>query len=114
MNRFLCHKTTHRAVYDRHREEHPFAFDVLLWNERGEITEFTIGNFVAEIDGERVTPPRDCGLLGGVFRQELLDRGEVAERTILHADLGTATRMWLINSVREWVEVSITPNYRSA
>ena len=25
--------------------------DVLLYNERGELTEFTIGNLVVEIDG---------------------------------------------------------------
>jgi para-aminobenzoate synthetase/4-amino-4-deoxychorismate lyase len=107
MNRFLFHKTTHRAVYDRHRAEVPAAFDVLLWNEDGEITEFTIGNVVVEIDGHRYTPPRECGLLAGVFRQELLDRGVIAVRIIRREDLPRAARMWLINSLREWVEVEL-------
>jgi para-aminobenzoate synthetase/4-amino-4-deoxychorismate lyase len=105
-NRFLYHKTTHRAVYDRHRAEHPGAFDVLLWNEDGELTEFTIGNFVAELNGERWTPPRECGLLAGTFRQELLESGAIAERVIRREDLARVSRMWLINSVREWVEVA--------
>ncbi|HKS06639.1 MAG TPA: aminodeoxychorismate synthase component I [Gemmatimonadaceae bacterium] len=104
-NRFLYHKTTHRAVYDRHRAEHAGAFDVLLWNEAGNLTEFTIGNVVLELDGTRATPPRACGLLAGVFREELLDHGVITERTLTRDDVHRATRMWLINSVREWVEV---------
>ena len=106
-NRFLCHKTTHRSVYDRHRHEHPDAFDVLLWNEEGELTEFTIGNVVLELDGARVTPPRDCGLLPGVFREELLQLRVIDERVLTRDDLRRATRTWLINSVREWVEVEL-------
>jgi para-aminobenzoate synthetase/4-amino-4-deoxychorismate lyase len=106
-NRFLFHKTTHRAVYDRHRAEAPDAFDVLLWNEDDEITEFTIGNVVVEFDGRRYTPPRECGLLAGVFRQEMLEQGEIAERVIRRDDLARASRLWLINSVREWVAVKL-------
>ncbi len=106
-NRFLFHKTTHRAVYDRHRAAHPGAFDVLLWNEDDEITEFTIGNVVVELDGERWTPPRDCGLLAGAMRGELLASGAIAERVIRRADLARATRLWLINSVRGQIEVTL-------
>ncbi|HET6382838.1 MAG TPA: aminodeoxychorismate synthase component I, partial [Armatimonadota bacterium] len=53
-DRFLYHKTTHREVYDRLRSEADpdhTHFDVLLWNERGELTEFTTGNLVFEMDG---------------------------------------------------------------
>ena len=97
---FLFHKTTHRAVYDRHRAEHPDAFDVLLWNERGELTEFTIGNVVLRIDGVDWTPPRDCGLLAGTYRAELLDRGEIRERRLRIEDLDRAEGIWLVNSLR--------------
>ena len=56
---------------------------MLLWNEEGEATEFTIGNLVAELaGGERVTPPRDAGLLAGVYRAKLLAEGAVRERTL--------------------------------
>ena len=67
-DKFLYHKTTHREVYTQHQNDHPTAFDVLLWNEDGQLTEFTNGNAVFEIDGRKVTPPRDCGLLAGTFR----------------------------------------------
>lgn len=105
-DRFLFHKTTYRAVYEQHRAAHPRAFDVLLWNEQGELTEFTIGNLVVELDGARWTPPRACGLLNGVFREELVRSGVVHERVMTRADLDAATRVWLINSLREWVEVT--------
>ena len=77
---FLYHKTTNRAIYDRARLAG--ADDVLLWNEDGEMTESTIANLVVELDGVRVTPPVECGLLAGTLRGELLDRGEIAERVV--------------------------------
>lgn len=104
---FMFHKTTRRAVYDQHRAAHADVLDVLLWNEDDEITEFTIGNVVVEFGGQRWTPPRTAGLLAGIFREELIEAGEVHERTITRADLRGATRMWLVNSLREWVEVRL-------
>jgi para-aminobenzoate synthetase/4-amino-4-deoxychorismate lyase len=101
----LYHKTTQREVYDQRRRERPEVFDVLLWNDERVVTEFTIGNLVAEIDGERWTPDRRCGLLAGVFRGELLEAGEIRERVITLDDLARAKRLWLINSLREWVVV---------
>lgn len=106
-DRFLFHKTTNRSVYDRHRAAHPDAFDVLLWNDDHELTEFTIGNVVVELDGARWTPPRESGLLAGAMRAELLAAGTVSERVIHLADLARVTRMWLVNSVREQVDVRL-------
>ncbi|MBA3531391.1 MAG: aminodeoxychorismate synthase component I [Ardenticatenales bacterium] len=106
-NRFLYHKTTHRALYETHRAAHPDAFDVLLWNEAREVTEFTIGNLVAEIDGALWTPPLASGLLPGTMRAETLARGWIQERVIRLDELSRATHLWLINSVRGWVEVEV-------
>ena len=102
-------KTTRREVYERARAERPDLDDVLLWNERGEITESTIANVVAEIEGARFTPPVACGLLPGVFRATLLDAGEIQERVITQDELPRATRLWLINSLREWIEAVLVP-----
>jgi para-aminobenzoate synthetase/4-amino-4-deoxychorismate lyase len=101
----LFHKTTRREPYDARRAERPDAFDVLLWNEERELTEFTIGNLVVEIDGAQLTPPRECGLLAGVMRGELLARGEIREATLRVEDLARATRLWLVNAVRGRVPV---------
>jgi para-aminobenzoate synthetase/4-amino-4-deoxychorismate lyase len=106
-DRFLYHKTTNRSVYERHKAAHPEAFDVLLWNDAREITEFTRGNVVIEIGGRRVTPARRCGLLNGVFREELLARGEVLEAVVTVDQLASATRLWFVNSLREWVDVEL-------
>lgn len=108
-NRFLFHKTTCRAVYESHRETRSDVFDVLLWNEEGELTEFTAGNLVIEIDGECWTPPRESGLLAGTFRADLLDRDKIRERVLTHADLNRAAHLWFINSVRGWVPVHLVP-----
>jgi para-aminobenzoate synthetase/4-amino-4-deoxychorismate lyase len=105
----LFHKTTRREPYDVRRREVPGPFDVLLWNEEEELTEFTIGNLVVELDGARWTPPRECGLLAGVLRAELLARGEVRERILRVGDLRRAGRLWLVNALRGQVPVRLVP-----
>ncbi len=106
---FLYHKTTQRDVYEQARATHPETDETLLFNERGELTEFTIGNLVAEIDGQFFTPPVTCGLLPGTLRAELLEKGQIDERILQPADLSRASRLFLINSVRGWQEISIDP-----
>lgn len=104
---FFFNKTTNRGVYDAARQARPDVDDVVLWNQRGEVTESTIGNVVAELDGARVTPPVTCGLLAGTYRAELLDTGAIRERVITKDDLSRASRLWLINGVREWIESTL-------
>ncbi|HEY0006077.1 MAG TPA: chorismate-binding protein, partial [Pyrinomonadaceae bacterium] len=106
-NRFLYHKTTRRALYERALAEHTASFDVLLWNEEEELTEFTRGNLVLKIDGQLWTPKRESGLLAGTFRRELLDSGLVIERLLKLTDLKLASQIFFINSVRGWVEVRL-------
>jgi para-aminobenzoate synthetase/4-amino-4-deoxychorismate lyase len=103
---FLYHKTTQRAVYEQALGARPDCGDVLLWNERGELTESTRANIVVELDGRRFTPPIRCGLLGGVFRAHLIERNELVERVIRKDELLHATGLWLINSVRKWMDVA--------
>jgi len=103
----LFHKTTRREVYDERRRERPDAFDVVLRNEEGELTELSIGNLVAEVGGERVTPQREAGLLAGVFRAELLARGEIRERPLRIEHLRRARQLWLVNALRGWVPVRL-------
>ncbi len=104
---FLYHKTTNREVYDRARAERPDCNDVVLRNDRGEITETSIANLVLELDGERFTPPLDCGLLPGVFRDHLLREGLIEERALTSADLSRADTVWMVNSVRKWTRVRV-------
>ncbi len=73
---------------------------MILWNERGELTESSIANLVLEIGGQCYTPPVTAGLLAGTSRAQLLEDGEIEERVLTMDDLARATRLWLINSVR--------------
>lgn len=104
---FLYHKTTQRSVYERAREECDDYADVLLYNERGELTEFTIGNLVVELEGQQVTPPILCGVLPGTYRAHLLETGQIVERTVRVDQLPDCTQIFRVNSVRKWQEVDL-------
>ncbi|GAB4446437.1 MAG: aminodeoxychorismate synthase component I [Anaerolineales bacterium] len=104
---FLFHKTTHRQVYETALQNFPDADDVLLYNERGELTEFTIGNLLVRMDGKLYTPPLSCGVLPGAFRAHLLESGQAQERVIRREELAACTELFRINSVRGWQKVVI-------
>ncbi len=101
-DRFLFHKTTRRAVYDAALAERGAADDVLLWNERGEITETCASNIVVQFGNAYFTPPVECGLLGGTLRAALLDQARLTERVIHQDELPRADALFRINSVRGW------------
>lgn len=109
-NRFLYHKTTHRDVYEQAFTVHnknlfSKVVDLLLWNERGELTESTIANVVIRKDARLITPPIECGLLAGTYRQFLLEKREIEEEVVNVKDLNDQTEIYLINSVRKWQRV---------
>jgi para-aminobenzoate synthetase/4-amino-4-deoxychorismate lyase len=101
-NPWLCHKTTNRAVYEAARQSRPDVDDVLLHNERHELTEASSSNLVVVFAGRKWTPPEDAGLLPGTFRRFLLDAGEIEPRPIRVDELAAAEQIYLINSVRKW------------
>ncbi|MEX0651396.1 MAG: aminodeoxychorismate synthase component I, partial [Actinomycetota bacterium] len=96
----LFHKTSLRAVYDEARGRHNDADDVLLLNDRGEITESTIANVAVSLDGRWVTPALSAGLLPGVGREVALEEGWLVEGTIHVEDLARADAIELVSDVR--------------
>ncbi|MEP6918354.1 MAG: aminodeoxychorismate synthase component I, partial [Acidobacteriota bacterium] len=111
---FLYHKTTRRQVYEQARASVQGVDAVLLWNAAGDLTEATDANVVVELDGRKVTPPVECGLLAGTLRAALLATGEIVEERVSVADLRRATRVWLINSVRGWSKADLRESSRGA
>ena len=108
----LFHKTTLRRVYDEERAEKVDGigfYEVLFANEKGEVTEGSYSNVFIERDGQFLTPPVSCGLLPGVFRKHLLQKhpGLVVEKTLRREDLQQAERVYVGNSVRGLVQVSL-------
>ena len=99
---FLFHKTTRRAVYDYALAERCGGDDVLLFNERGEITETCTANVAVSRGGEWLTPPVEGGLLAGTERARLLAQGTVREAVIHLEDVLGAEALAVFNSVRLW------------
>jgi len=104
---FLYHKTTNRPLYREELAARPDCGEVVFLNERGEVTEGAVSTIVAKIDGELVTPPVRCGLLPGVFREELLERGVIRERVITKEELTHGGEIYAVNSVRRWRRVRL-------
>ncbi len=101
-NILLYHKTTQRQLYENYLAEAKGADEVVLWNERGEVTECCTANLVVEISGKLLTPPVNCGLLPGTYREFLLQRGILTEQVLTVGDLRKSSRIYLINAVRKW------------
>ena len=104
-NRFLLrHKSTSRAEYDRawRLAEAQGGFDMLFFNEQGELTEGGRSNVFVKLDGRWYTPPLSAGLLPGVMRQVLLEDPamQASERTLTEADLLRAEALILCNALR--------------
>jgi len=106
---WLFHKTSRRAPYDRRREKRTDVDDVILVNDRGEVTESTIANLAVELDGVWVTPPIASGLLPGTYRAVLLRDGRLAERPVSVEELKNATGLALVSSARGWRPATLVP-----
>ena len=101
-NALLYHKTTQRQVYESCLAEAQEADEVVLWNERGEVTECCTANLVVLMSGRLATPPLSSGLLPGTYRDFLLKRGILTEQVLTPDDLRNTSRIYLINAVRKW------------
>jgi para-aminobenzoate synthetase/4-amino-4-deoxychorismate lyase len=96
----LFHKHSLRSKYDEARARHPDADEVVLTNDRGEITEATIANVAVSSQGRWITPPLDAGLLPGIGREIALEEGWLTEGTVAIEDLWRAEAVELISDVR--------------
>lgn len=108
--RFLFHKTTNRRFYDdvfRKACEIDLT-DVIFMNEKDQITEGTRNNIVIRTDDRLITPPVECGLLNGVYRQYLLEtQTNMIEKAITVDDLQNADAIYVCNAVRGMREAKL-------
>ena len=108
----LRHKTTRRALYDAELKAlsaRTGCFDVIFVNERAEVTEGARTNLFIQRGAAILTPPLSCGLLDGTLRKWMLDSQAMPTRecVLTVADLASADRIFLGNSVRGLVEVRL-------
>jgi para-aminobenzoate synthetase/4-amino-4-deoxychorismate lyase len=101
---FLRHKTSVRTRYDAawRAAEAQGAFDMLFFNERGELTEGGRSNVFVKLDGQWWTPPLSSGLLPGVMRSVLLadPHWQARERILTRDDLRHAEEIVVCNALR--------------
>ena len=91
---------------------HRRGFDeVVLLNERGEVSELTSANIFAATGAEVWTPPLSAGCLPGITRELLLSEVQapgyrVGERTLTLDDLYRADEVFITSSTRDLLAVA--------
>jgi para-aminobenzoate synthetase/4-amino-4-deoxychorismate lyase len=106
-DKFYYFKTTKRDLYDRERElflQNGF-FEVIFFNESGNLAEGAISNIFVYLDNEWVTPPVESGLLAGIYRKKFINDNSCRESLLTYEDLINADDIVLTNSVRGKIEV---------
>lgn len=95
-----------------HEEAHVQGLDeMILLNERGEVSECTSANVFAVYGNEAVTPPLSSGCLPGITRELLLEVIEVpgvrvSERTLTLDDLEKADGLFITSTTRDLLPVA--------
>lgn len=87
------------------------AYEGIMRNFRGELTECTTANLFLVRNGVALTPPLAAGLLPGITREFLFEIGpaagvEVREQTLRDADLYGADEAFLSGTTREVVPIT--------
>ena len=98
---FTYFKTSHRPHLTLEQQEQ------IYYNAQGQLLETSIGNLLLELDGKLYTPPAELGLLKGIYRQQLLDKGRATEKILTLADLDHAEKIYACNAVRGLYELEI-------
>jgi len=93
------------------------AFEGVMRNYRGELTECTTSNLFVVKNQAALTPPLDAGLLPGITREFLFDIGQqigvdVREQVLRDEDLFSADEAFLTSTTREAVPI-VTVNDRA-
>src|SRR5262245_37998262 len=93
------------------------AFEGVMRNYRGELTECTTANLFIVKNNAAITPPLEAGLLPGITREFLFDIGneigvDVEEHTLRDDDLFGADEAFLTSTTRELVPI-VTVNDRA-
>ncbi len=86
------------------------AFEGVMRNYRGELSECTTANLFVVKEGAALTPPLESGLLPGITREFLFDVGkdvgvDVREQVLTDDDLFGADEAFLTSTTREAVPI---------
>jgi para-aminobenzoate synthetase/4-amino-4-deoxychorismate lyase len=108
-NKFQYFKTTNRSLYDDEYKKYSEQgyFDVIFFNEKGELAEGAITNIFINKNETVFTPPLSSGILTGIYRNHFIkNNSNVRERELYLQNLLEADKIVLTNSVRGEVTVN--------
>jgi para-aminobenzoate synthetase/4-amino-4-deoxychorismate lyase len=108
-NKFQFFKTTNRKLYDDEYKKYSGQgfFDIIFFNEKGELAEGAITNIFIHKDETVFTPSLSAGILSGLYRKWLLkNNANIIQRKLFKVDLLEADKIVLTNSVRGEVVVN--------
>ena len=98
---FTYFKTTHRPHLTVGEQE------IIYHTVDGKLLETSIGNLVLKMNSKLYTPPSTLGILPGIYRQYLLESGQVEEKALTIEDLKQAEVIYGCNAVRGLYELSV-------
>lgn len=114
-NPFYFHKTSERSFYQKELQKYrkkTDCYDVIFLNEKNELTEGSFTNIFIKKNGVYYTPPIECGLVSGIYREHLLADADFnsIEKILTLSNLEGADEVYLCNSVRGIQRVNIQLN----
>ena len=105
-NQLFRYKTTHSStrcfytkMYNKYIGDQE-GKELLFLNEFGNITETRFHNILIEKDGKKYTPLLSDGILDGIARKVMIAKEDLIPKSINLAELRSADKIYLINSVR--------------
>ena len=81
--------------------------EIIYHTADGKLLETSIENLVLKMNSKLYTPPSTLGILPGIYRQHLLEIGQVEEKVLTIEDLKQAEVIYGCNAVRELYELKI-------
>ncbi|MCB1177374.1 MAG: bifunctional anthranilate synthase component I family protein/aminotransferase class IV, partial [Leptospiraceae bacterium] len=109
-NILLTYKNTNREIYNSEFQKaiEKGLTDFIFLNEKKEITEGSISNIFVLIGNIYYTPPVECGLLPGIFRNKLLKKFPKYFKIgiIREEDLKETNSIFICNSIRGIIRVN--------
>lgn len=95
------------AVQEAYRRN---AYEAIMRNHRGEISECGQANLFIVKDGEVLTPPLDSGLLAGITRELVFEIGSqigvpVHDRVLYDQDILTADEAFLTSTTKDLIPI---------
>lgn len=104
-NKLFQHKTTHNSTRGFYAQMHQKYinqdknYELIYINEKDNITETRFHNIIIEKNNKLYTPKLKDGVLAGITRKSLIQKGKLQAKSITLNDLKTADKIYLINSV---------------